>query len=260
MRVLRLHRDSLTAMLEAFIHDPLINWRLLEVAAPQPAVVAAAAAGGAAVDAGAGGATPAPTATARARQGSMAGNSAAPHLSVAGARRLGEANPDVAATLLQQGLAFMRLAEDAALDSALAGVGMTAATQGADATAAHALARSFATSVRAPPPRPPPAREGASNGPEGGGADAGAMPEALNDRAVAVVRRINAKLTGRDFSEDDPVARLMSGGIDAPSSAVALDVPAQVLRLIAAATSIENLALCYIVSCVASLRLRVLCA
>lgn len=29
MRVLREHRDSVMAMLEAFVHDPLINWRLL---------------------------------------------------------------------------------------------------------------------------------------------------------------------------------------------------------------------------------------
>ena len=29
MGVLRSHQDSLMAMLEAFIHDPLIKWRLL---------------------------------------------------------------------------------------------------------------------------------------------------------------------------------------------------------------------------------------
>jgi phosphatidylinositol kinase/protein kinase (PI-3 family) len=29
MRVLRDNKDSLMAMLEAFVHDPLINWRLL---------------------------------------------------------------------------------------------------------------------------------------------------------------------------------------------------------------------------------------
>ena len=32
MRVLRVHRDSVMAMLEAFLYDPLINWRLLGVA------------------------------------------------------------------------------------------------------------------------------------------------------------------------------------------------------------------------------------
>ena len=29
MSVLRDHKDSLMAMLEAFVHDPLISWRLL---------------------------------------------------------------------------------------------------------------------------------------------------------------------------------------------------------------------------------------
>lgn len=29
MRVLRQNKDSVMAMLEAFVHDPLINWRLL---------------------------------------------------------------------------------------------------------------------------------------------------------------------------------------------------------------------------------------
>jgi FKBP12-rapamycin complex-associated protein len=29
MRVLRGNKDSVMAMLEAFVHDPLINWRLL---------------------------------------------------------------------------------------------------------------------------------------------------------------------------------------------------------------------------------------
>ncbi len=30
MRVLRMNHDSLLAVLEAFVHDPLINWRLLD--------------------------------------------------------------------------------------------------------------------------------------------------------------------------------------------------------------------------------------
>lgn len=32
MRVLRANKESVTAMLEAFVHDPLINWRLLNTA------------------------------------------------------------------------------------------------------------------------------------------------------------------------------------------------------------------------------------
>ena len=34
MRVLRENKDSLMAVLEAFVHDPLINWRLLNNASP----------------------------------------------------------------------------------------------------------------------------------------------------------------------------------------------------------------------------------
>lgn len=30
LRVLRVNRDSLMAVLEAFVYDPLINWRLME--------------------------------------------------------------------------------------------------------------------------------------------------------------------------------------------------------------------------------------
>ena len=34
MRVLRLNRDSLMAVLEAFVYDPLLNWRLIEKSKP----------------------------------------------------------------------------------------------------------------------------------------------------------------------------------------------------------------------------------
>ena len=45
MRVLRSNRDSVMAMLEAFVHDPLINWRLLNTpdAAPDTATAQGAA-------------------------------------------------------------------------------------------------------------------------------------------------------------------------------------------------------------------------
>ncbi len=51
MRVLRSNKESVTAMLEAFVHDPLINWRLLHTAEAGPEAALArtgAAAGGAA--------------------------------------------------------------------------------------------------------------------------------------------------------------------------------------------------------------------
>jgi phosphatidylinositol kinase/protein kinase (PI-3 family) len=34
MRMLRENKDSLMAMLEAFVYDPLINWRLLSTVSP----------------------------------------------------------------------------------------------------------------------------------------------------------------------------------------------------------------------------------
>jgi phosphatidylinositol kinase/protein kinase (PI-3 family) len=47
MRVLRAKSDSLNAMLEAFVHDPLIGWKLLHAAdAPDAAAAAADAAAG----------------------------------------------------------------------------------------------------------------------------------------------------------------------------------------------------------------------
>lgn len=44
MRVLRSNKDSVMAMLEAFVHDPLINWRLLNTTdAADPAFASEAA-------------------------------------------------------------------------------------------------------------------------------------------------------------------------------------------------------------------------
>lgn len=50
MEVLREHRDSVMAVLEAFVYDPLLNWRLMDSKGPsaphkwhiQPAFVALA--------------------------------------------------------------------------------------------------------------------------------------------------------------------------------------------------------------------------
>jgi hypothetical protein len=48
--------------------------------------------------------------------------------------------------------------------------------------------------------------------------------EALNERAVAVIRRISAKLTGRDFAEDDAAGRLMAAGVGAGSTDALLPI------------------------------------
>ena len=57
-----------------------------------------------------------------------------------------------------------------------------------------------------------------------------APQDALNERALAVIRRVQAKLSGRDFGAGESE----------------LGVPAQVQRLIRQAESHENLCQCYI--------------
>ncbi len=57
MRVLRANKDSLMAVLEAFVYDPLLNWRLLETG-PKAKKAKAAAAAAAAAAAGANAAAP----------------------------------------------------------------------------------------------------------------------------------------------------------------------------------------------------------
>lgn len=67
-----------------------------------------------------------------------------------------------------------------------------------------------------------------TTGPEGVEAPA----EVLNEKAIAVIRRVQDKVTGLDFDNEEP-----------------LDVPAQVERLIKQATSNENLCQCFIGFC-----------
>ena len=55
-------------------------------------------------------------------------------------------------------------------------------------------------------------------------------PEALNERAVRVIRRVDNKLSGKEFGEE-------------------LSVSAQVQRLIEAATSHQNLCQCFVGWC-----------
>ena len=283
MRVLRLHRDSLMAMLEAFVHDPLINWRLLTAAAPGGAA-AATAAGAAAAPAGGAAAAPAADGTAggggaggrrrSAVAASSRGGGGAPGGGVPAAAAT-DADLVARATLQQRGLAFAEQIDRAAMEAAMTaagvapedaavaaagvrsggggggggGVGGGDEAAAAAALATVAVARSMMSSMRSG--RGDRERELVSTlGPEG----AAAPSEAVNERAVAVIRRIQAKLTGRDFAEDDPIGRMMNvcvglvGGIGAdasPDGTGTLDVAAQVQRLIFAATSHEALGVAY---------------
>jgi serine/threonine-protein kinase mTOR len=70
--------------------------------------------------------------------------------------------------------------------------------------------------------------------------------EVRNDRAVAVYQRVQAKLTGRDLCHLRPcpaVSVAFTGRDFDPN--ITLTVPAQVNKLIAQATSIENLCQCF---------------
>jgi serine/threonine-protein kinase mTOR len=168
MRVLRQNKDSAMAMLEAFVHDPLINWRLLNTPA-DGAVAAAVASGGQTID--------------------SAPNSPGP---------------------------------GPAIDVGIVG----------SLPAAPIDLRNGAPS----PPRRDLTKAEVLAAYGGAGGDA---TEALNERAVTVMRRMGDKLTGRDFSPDGGVAL-----IGDPDS-----VPQQVQRLVAAATSHENLCQSYIGWC-----------
>ena len=156
MLVLRSNKDSVMAMLEAFVHDPLINWRLLQKQ-----------------DAGAG-------------VGAAAG--AASTDAAAGAGAVASSVPDM----------------DKAIE----------------------MEQHSATSFHTP-------RTGVRPPPEAQLEDA---KEVLNERAVAVMKRLGDKLTGRDFSPDGE-------SIESDS------VPAQVQRLIQQATSHESLCQNYIGWC-----------
>lgn len=152
MRVLRTNKDSVMAMLEAFVHDPLINWRLLN-------------AGG---EAGTGDAlTPASAST-----------------SAVNISNVGDAPAD---------------------------------------------------DVRPAPPSPP-RRDLTKEQVLAAYGITGDPSEALNERAVSVMKRMSDKLTGRDF--------MVEGQPSEPDSA-----PRQVRRLIQQATSHENLCQSYIGWC-----------
>ena len=182
MTVVRSHRDSLMAMLEAFVHDPLINWRLVS---------------GAADDAR----TDEEEAEAEARAAASTSGAARVLLAAQAANRRG---------------------------ASLAGTfrGVSASSSRSLVRSAHAAAAAAARRDRVS------GGTGAdADDPDRGGGDA-AGREALNARALAVVLRVRAKLSGRDFA---------ATGSLSPED--------QVSRLVEQATSHENLAVLYMGWC-----------
>ena len=230
MGVLRQHRDSLMAMLEAFIHDPLIKWRLLQpqaqpprpsrepsaarsatsqlssrAASPNPALHGAAA----------GGLAGRRSPTAPSRDPSMAASRSTSRLVSRAAMRASSS------TATSHGAASRPTLEPslrASLEDALGYSDHARSAQEPAATPrSHARGRQWAAGQSSSELL---ASEGAGS----------FEPEALNERAVRVIRRVENKLTGREFGEE-------------------LSVAQQVQRLIEQATSHLNLCQCYVGWC-----------
>ncbi|GBF92738.1 hypothetical protein Rsub_05107 [Raphidocelis subcapitata] len=160
MRVLRLNKDSVMAMLEAFVHDPLINWRLLNAAEAATEAALAREDGGA--TAGGAGAAAAGAGAGAAAAGEPLGQQQAAAAGPGPGPGGGEPHP------------HHHTAADFA-DGAAGGAG-----GGAD------------------PPSPP--QRGARERELREARDhlAGDASEVLNERAVAVMTRMSDKLMGRD--------------------------------------------------------------
>jgi len=194
--VLRQHQDSLMAMLEAFIHDPLIKWRLLQPQPPQQ---------------------PGPSAarTAASKLSSRAASCAESVVLHQGSDTVGGGS---AAVALASSIAHSKR-------SSLA-PSLRASLEESFGYSADALQLSMqehtGTPIEHARQRHWAAQQTSLEGPF--------EPEALNERAVRVIRRVENKLTGREFGEE-------------------LSIAQQVQRLIEQATSHLNLCQCYVGWC-----------
>lgn len=190
MRVLRGNKDSVMAMLEAFVHDPLINWRLLNTGDNLPDAAAAA--------------------TAAAAVHPQQQQAAAPDAS-------GASTPS------GHGIGAMGVGQGAELNG---GSG--------DASSGGEPPSGMPADLRTGPPSPP-RRDLTREQVLAAYGGIGDATEVLNERAVAVMKRMSDKLTGRDA---------VAEGMVAPAEPDS--VAQQVQRLIALATSNEALCQSYI--------------
>ncbi|RLN57430.1 hypothetical protein BBP00_00007511 [Phytophthora kernoviae] len=213
MTVLRENRHSLMAMLEAFVHDPLIFWRLLT-----PANVRASHASSSVT-----------STAASASSSSIVSSAMSSDMSMSSVSSSEQADGAAHAEQQQQVGPSTPMGPPPRMAPAASTsfVSVTAAAQippSSDTVPPSMTANDLHAnrSVRE--------RELLNAlGPEG----TAAPRVALNEKAVAVIRRVQAKLSGRDFEADGEP----------------LDVSAQVQRLISQATSHENLCQCYIGWC-----------
>ncbi len=197
MRVLRDSRDALMAVLEAFVHDPLINWRLVS----------------------------SPTHShSHSQAHSSHGNSQRTPVSLAHAAQL----PREQGFSLTHALAqHLRPAD---LSTSSGSEGGAHVDEGEDAVDAHVGEAARELDALRSKPSPHHARASSALGASAASASVHAASDerghgAVNERALAVIGRVDKKLSGRDFA----------GG------AAALSVQQQVGKLIAQATAPENL-------------------
>jgi FKBP12-rapamycin complex-associated protein len=172
MRVLRDNKESLMAVLEAFVYDPLINWRLLApTTASPPGGATAHELDGDAADDG----DNANAADADDDNDDNDNNGGGGKTLLGGAAR-----GTIAGTVVAGSSQLSRSAETRAVTAVANSAANVAFTSDAGA-AALALAAASA--------------DADTFGDEG----PGAMPEVLNERALSVIARVSKKLTGRDF-------------------------------------------------------------
>ncbi len=227
MAVLRDNRDSLVAMLEAFVYDPLISWRLLSQDANAEREQQAYDSDSSSVPSG--GTTTNPLSTSHSRRKSYfkAGQSIT-HETILEAKE--DATEDDEAGSEKAKLDFdedrksklkmysdiQNMVANMSVDSRIASItggGKTLSESVSHSRLGRSVKQRQAMSLIA-------------------GDTEEATGEALNEKALKVIRRVQDKLTGTDF---DPIYAFNESQRDA------LDVQDQVQRLIVQATSTENL-------------------
>jgi phosphatidylinositol kinase/protein kinase (PI-3 family) len=266
MTVLRDSRDSLVAMLEAFVYDPLISWRLADLS-PCTSMGVGGHTNNPSQTQGTGGIAAAGVAAMDRSRGISSALSGVPIWEHPGDEEddQDDGDADIAQQPQQQGYQpgevpvggprstqlssrarslqmyqnIQAMAANLSTDSRILSI---AAGDRSDAAADMVLEGSMARSrIERASMRQ---RELMSLLEDGGAAH----EEALNEKALKVIRRVQDKLTGTDFPDNgsgvDHSNSGHSGGGGDP-----LDVPDQVQRLIIQATSSENLCQLFIGWC-----------
>ena len=233
--MLRNNKDSVLAMLEAFVHDPLINWRLLVRPSQEDVAARSRSASGAAHSRSRRTGAEGTTVGGRSRSASI---TLAPEdvSSLLGSSQAQVAQVAAAQAMSAAGGQPSRSASINGQPSRSASINMGATGGGADADWHHPASLIGTPRFDAMVPDVP---ESASvtvsrrSRAEPLQLQEEQDEQALNDRAVSVLRRVKSKLAGSDF----------------PDQAPTLDVATQVNRLVVEAQSELNLCQLYVGWC-----------